>query len=66
MKKITTDLKGEFLRSQTFVPAGRAFFTSIGRLVAGFEQAGSLDPVTIKFARLFANSKYPPAKPGAL
>lgn len=41
--------------SQTFIPAGRAFFTSIGRLVAGIEHAGSLDPATLKFARLFAS-----------
>lgn len=49
------DLEGDYLSQQTFIPAGRAFFTTIGRMVAGFEQAGSLDPVTIKFARLFAN-----------
>lgn len=41
--------------SQTFIPAGRAFFTSIGRLVAGIEHAGSLDPATLKFAKMFAN-----------
>lgn len=41
--------------AQTFIPAGRAFFTSIGRLVAGIEHAGSLDPATLKFARLFAS-----------
>lgn len=40
---------------QTFIPAGRAFFTSIGRLVAGIEHAGSLDPATLKFAKMFAN-----------
>jgi hypothetical protein len=40
--------------SQTFIPAGRAFFTSIGRLVAAIEQGSSLDPVTVKFAKLFA------------
>jgi hypothetical protein len=43
----------ERITSQTFIPAGRAFFTSIGRLVAGLEYAGSLDPLTIKFARHF-------------
>lgn len=43
-------LGSNFVGSQTFIPAGRAFFTSIGRIVAGFEQAGSLDPLTIKFA----------------
>lgn len=40
---------------QTFIPAGRAFFTSIGRLVAGIEHAGSLDPATLRFAKIFAN-----------
>lgn len=55
--KLGAALKGEFVSQQTFIPAGRAFFTTIGRLVAGFEQAGSLDPVTVKFARLFANLK---------
>jgi len=44
----------EIVRSQIFIPAGRAFFTSIGRLVAGIEHAGSLDPATLKFAKLFA------------
>ena len=53
--KIGRALGEEFIAGQTFVPAGRAFFTSIGRLVAGFEHAGALDPVTLKFARLFAN-----------
>lgn len=53
--RLAKELGNDFLAQQTFIPAGRAFFTSIGRLVAGFEQAGSLDPVTIKFARLFAS-----------
>lgn len=43
------------VNSQTFIPAGRAFFTSIGRLVAGIEHAGSLDPATLRFAKLFAS-----------
>ena len=57
VNKLGAALKGDFVSQQTFIPAGRAFFTTIGRLVAGFEQAGSLDPVTVKFARLFANLK---------
>ncbi len=57
VNRLAAALKGEFISQQTFIPAGRAFFTTIGRLVAGFEQAGSLDPVTVKFARLFANLK---------
>ncbi|NBN63317.1 AAA family ATPase [Pannonibacter tanglangensis] len=45
----------EAVRSQIFIPAGRAFFTSIGKMVAGLEQGVSLDPATLRFARLFAN-----------
>ncbi|MFA6125096.1 AAA family ATPase [Sphingomonas sp.] len=52
---LTSELGPLFIESQTFVPAGRAFFTSIGRLVAAIEQGSSLDPVTIRFAKLFAN-----------
>lgn len=49
------ELGDAFIASQTFIPAGRAFFTSIGRLVAAIEQGSSLDPVTIRFAKLFAS-----------
>jgi len=54
-RRINAELGADYIAQQTFIPAGRAFFTSIGRLVAGFEHAGALDPVTVKFARLFAN-----------
>ena len=54
-RSMNVALGHEYIGQQTFIPAGRAFFTSIGRLVAGFEHAGALDPVTVKFARLFAN-----------
>lgn len=54
-KDLAKTLGDDFIGFQTFVPAGRAFFTSIGRLVAAIEQGSSLDPVTIRFAKLFAN-----------
>lgn len=54
-RRMQAQLGTEYLSQQTFIPAGRAFFTSIGKLVAGFEQAGNLDPVTLKFAKLFAS-----------
>jgi hypothetical protein len=47
-------LGSEYLASQTFIPAGRAFFTSIGRLVAAFDQGSSIDPLTLRFAKIFA------------
>lgn len=58
-KRVAKDLGSGAIRSQTYIPAGRSFFTSIGRLVAGIEQGASLDPVTIRFARmLFALREY--------
>ncbi|MBA4757851.1 ATP-binding protein [Sphingosinicella sp.] len=52
--RLAKQLGANYLDGQTFIPAGRAFFTSIGRLVAAIEQGSSLDPVTIRFAKLFA------------
>jgi predicted ATP-dependent endonuclease of OLD family len=54
-KKLKSDVGSEFVTSQIFIPAGRASFTSIGRLLAVFEQGGSVDPATTAFAKLFAN-----------
>lgn len=54
-RSMSAQLGSEYISSQTFIPAGRAYFTSIGRLVAGFENIGTLDPVTIRFAKRFAN-----------
>lgn len=53
--RLNKDLQEKYFDQQTFIPAGRAFFTSIGRLVAGIEHGNSLDPVTLKFARIFAS-----------
>lgn len=47
------DIGKEYFPNQIFVPAGRSFFTSIGKAVAAFEQSGLLDPVTVSFGRLF-------------
>ncbi|GAC1334662.1 MAG: hypothetical protein NVSMB26_17780 [Beijerinckiaceae bacterium] len=43
----------DYVGSQTFVPAGRSFFTSIGKLVMAFERGAALDEVTVQFGRLF-------------
>jgi Uncharacterized conserved protein len=52
---IARTLGKDYLSAQTFIPAGRAFFTSLGRFVAGFEGSGHLDPVTLRFAKLYAS-----------
>lgn len=46
---------GEYIEFQTFIPAGRSFFTSIGKAVAAFEYGGILDPVTVRFGRLYTS-----------
>lgn len=42
-----------YTASQTYVPAGRAFFTTVGRAVAAFEQSRMFDPITSAFGRLY-------------
>lgn len=44
----------DFVENQIFVPAGRSFFTSVGKAVTAFDQSGLLDPLTVRFGRLFA------------
>jgi len=39
--------------TQLFIPAGRSFFTSVGRSIVAFDQPGFLDPVTRLFGRQF-------------
>lgn len=43
--------------SQIFIPAGRSFFTSIGKAVAAFEHGRVLDPLTLTFGRMFASMR---------
>ncbi|SEV83548.1 ATP-binding protein [Luteibacter sp. 329MFSha] len=40
---------------QLYIPAGRSFFTSIGKLVTAFEERTLLDPVVHEFGRLVTN-----------
>jgi predicted ATPase len=53
-RRMIKDLNSSFIASQTFVPAGRSFFTSIGKAVAVFESGNIFDPVTLTFGRLFS------------
>lgn len=55
---------------QRFVPAGRSFFTNLGRAFMAFDQGRVLDPITLEFGRIYtslleenSNSKFKrPAK----
>jgi len=42
---------------QAFVPAGRSFFTSIGKAIAAFEQGRVLDPLIVRFGRMYTSYK---------
>ena len=48
-------MERDFLAAQSFVPAGRSFFTSIGKAIVAFEQGGMLDPLTVQFGRTFTS-----------
>jgi hypothetical protein len=45
------------VESQLFVPAGRSFFTSIGKAIAAFDRGGILDPITVRFGRVFSSMR---------
>jgi AAA15 family ATPase/GTPase len=39
----------------TFIPAGRSFFTNLGKAFLAFDQGRLLDPITVRFGRLYSN-----------
>lgn len=45
----------DYLDSQIFIPAGRSFFTTMGRAFMAFDQGRVLDPVTMQFGRLYSS-----------
>lgn len=55
MKALEKRMAGDSIDSQIFVPAGRSFFTSLGKAVAAFEHGRVLDPLTLTFGRMYAN-----------
>lgn len=54
-RKLTDALGDESIQWQTYVPAGRAFFTTLGRAIAAFEQGAALDPITVRFGRMYTS-----------
>lgn len=43
------------IEQTTYIPAGRSFFTNLGRALMAFEKANMLDPVTVEFGRIYSN-----------
>lgn len=56
-KKLEKDLRDDNVDLQIFIPAGRSFFTSVGKAVSAFEPGGMLDAVTMRFGRIFAAAR---------
>lgn len=56
-QQLSSFLRDDHVAYQIFVPAGRSFFTSLGKAIAAFEHGGMLDPVTISFGRFFAATR---------
>lgn len=52
-RSIVQTFRHEATRSQLYIPAGRAFFTTVGKTVAAFDQVNLFDPVTTAFGRQF-------------
>jgi hypothetical protein len=52
--QLAKDMGQDYVSVQTFIPAGRAFFTSLGKAFVAFEEGGILDPVTNRFGRSYA------------
>jgi predicted ATPase len=53
-KKMREHLRDEFLQSQIFIPAGRAFFTTLGKAFAILEYGGGTEPTISRFGALYA------------
>lgn len=57
LKSLKELMQKDSISSQAFVPAGRSFFTSIGKAIAAFEQGNVLDPLILRFGRMYTAYK---------
>lgn len=53
MRALLDTMRSEYVEAQLFVPAGRSFYTNLGKAVAMFEFGSQLDEVTKSFGRRF-------------
>lgn len=55
LKVLQESLGADFIQTQIFIPAGRSFFTTLGRAFLAFDQGSTLDPITVRFGRLYSS-----------
>ncbi|TPL79018.1 ATP-binding protein [Mesorhizobium sp. B2-3-14] len=53
--RLSRQLGRDHISYQLFIPAGRSFFTSVGKAIAVFDHGGLLDQITLRFGRQYAN-----------
>lgn len=50
---LSKSIGADYVSSQIFIPAGRAFYTTLQRTVSVFEEGSQVDDITKRFGRLF-------------
>jgi len=48
-------LSDNYIDVLTYIPAGRSFFTNLGKALLAFEQTNLLDPVSVDFGKLYTS-----------
>lgn len=56
-QKLRDDLGDNFISRQLFIPAGRSFFTNIGKAIDTFIESEKIDRSTIAFGRAYLNAR---------
>ena len=54
-KSLKKLLGNDYIERQIFIPAGRSFFTNLGKALAIFEHGRVLDPLTLAFGRIYTS-----------
>lgn len=55
MKALQEMMGGDTTQHQVFIPAGRSFFTNIGKAIAAFEHGRTLDPLILRFGQMYSS-----------
>ncbi|OZB64336.1 MAG: hypothetical protein B7X39_16130 [Lysobacterales bacterium 14-68-21] len=58
-ERLLKSLGAGFSFGQLFIPAGRSFFTSIGKAITAFDNQNMLDPLVLRFGRFVTQIRDP-------
>eukprot|EP01012_Entosiphon_sulcatum_P056339 TRINITY_DN79986_c0_g1_i1.p1 TRINITY_DN79986_c0_g1~~TRINITY_DN79986_c0_g1_i1.p1 ORF type:complete len:441 (+),score=33.81 TRINITY_DN79986_c0_g1_i1:227-1549(+) len=57
IRNLTADLGADYVSRQLFIPAGRSFFTSMGKAINAFIESESVDLETVEFGRRYIEAR---------